>query len=110
MKKVSLLMVLLVLLFGVAACGNKEAKTADYSTEQAEKALNDGEDITGKTVNVEVDNLVPDGTLGYTIWSGEHLNFVSSENPDVKKGDTMIVKVKEVTSTLGSYIITYDKQ
>lgn len=42
-------------------------------------------------------------------WVGEHLNFVSSSNPDVKIGDIVTVKVEKVSSTLGSWFITYKK-
>ena len=96
-------------LFILSACGTKEVKP-DYTTKEAETALNDGRSIDGKTVEITVDKFVPDGSLGYTIWSGEHLNFISSSNPSVKEGDKIIVKVKEVQNTLGSWIITYDKQ
>ena len=52
--------------------------------------------IDGKTVKITVDKFIPDGTLGYTIWSGEHLNFISSTNPEVKEGDEIMVKVIEI--------------
>ena len=73
-----------------------------------EKALNDGEDITGKTVVLTVKDLVPNSAFGYNIQAGEHLNFCSPDNPNVKAGDTITVKVVEVTSMLGSYIINYE--
>ena len=66
--------------------------------------------LEGKTVAVTVDEFVPDSAVGYNIQTGEHLNFVSSENPDVKKGDKVILKAKKIESTLGSFIITYEKQ
>ncbi|WP_430597008.1 hypothetical protein [Enterococcus sp. DIV0174] len=100
---------MLALLF-LAGCGSssKEQK-ADYTTEQAEKALNEGKSIDGKTVKITVDELVPDSAFGYNIQTGEHLNFVSSENPKVEKGDTLVVKVTKVESMLGSFIISYEK-
>lgn len=90
-------------------CGKKEA-TADYTTKEAETALNDGKDIEGKTVKITVDELVPDSAFGYNIQTGEHLNFVSTSNPKVEKGDELVVKVDKVESTMGSFIITYEKQ
>lgn len=107
MKKIKILLVAFLAMFFLAACGSSEP---DYTTEQAEAALNDGENIEGKTVEITVDEFIPDGTLGYTIWTGEHLNFISSENPEVKEGDTIVVKVTKVKSALGSYIINYEKQ
>lgn len=110
MKKiVRVLLVSLVGLFILAACGSKEIKP-DFTTEEAETALNDGKSIDGKTVKITVDKFIPDGTLGYTIWSGEHLNFISSTNPEVKEGDEIVVKVKKVENALGSWLISYEKQ
>ncbi|EMF0589562.1 TPA: hypothetical protein QFP75_001182 [Enterococcus faecium] len=99
----------LVSLFLVGCSSNSQEKKADYTTEQAEEALNNGESIDGKTVKITVDKLVPDSAFGYNIQTGEHLNFVSSENPNVKEGDSLVVKVTKVESTLGSFIITYTK-
>lgn len=110
MKKiVRVMLVSLVGLFILGACGSKEIK-ADYTTEEAETALNDGKSIDGKTVSITVDKFIPDGTLGYTIWSGEHLNLISSTNPKVKEGDKIVVKVKKVENVLGSWLISYEKQ
>ncbi|MCL4608348.1 hypothetical protein LQ042_09370 [Enterococcus faecium] len=99
----------LVSLFLVGCSSNSQEKKADYTTEQAEEALNNGESIDDKTVKITVDKLVPDSAFGYNIQTGEHLNFVSSENPNVKEGDSLVVKVTKVESTLGSFIITYTK-
>lgn len=107
-KIVALLSVMLISLV-LVSCGNKKVE-ADYSTEDAETALNNGDDLEGKTVEITVDKYVPDGALGYTIQTGERLNFVSSDNPKVKEGETIIVKVKKTTSTMGSFIMTFDKQ
>ncbi|WP_424685179.1 hypothetical protein [Enterococcus sp.] len=109
MKKiVRVLLVSLIGLFILTACGSKEIKP-DFTTEEAETALNDGKSIDGKTVSITVDKFIPDGTLGYTIWSGEHLNLISSTNPKVEEGDKIIVKVKKVENSLGSWFISYEK-
>lgn len=109
MKKVGIFVLGLFMVLGLAACGTSEKK-ADYDTKSFEAALNKGEDLTGKTVSVQADELKPDGTLGYTIWAGEHLNFVSSENPNIKKGDTFIAKIDKVENVAGSYVIKYTKE
>lgn len=80
----------------------------DYATaEDAEAALNAGKVLEGKTVRFRVNDLKPKSAFGYNLETGEHLNFVSPHNPKVKVGDVVIVKVKEVTSTLGSFVIKY---
>lgn len=81
----------------------------DYSNvEDFEAALNAGEDLTGKIVTITVDTFVPNSTLGYNIQTGEHLNFCSVTHPGVKEGDVLTVRVTEIESTLGSYIIYYE--
>lgn len=108
LKKIVGLLTLATLVFIITGCSGQTK--ADYTTEEAETAINDGKDIEGKTVDVKVDKFIPDGTLGYTIWAGEHLNFISSENPKVKKGDHIIVKVTKVQNITGSYVINYEKE
>ena len=108
MKKLIVLFMMAVLL--LAGCGSSKPVKPDYTTEQFESALNKGKNLEGKTVSVKVETLVPNSALGYNIEAGKHLNFVSSDNPNVKKGDTVIVKVTKVASTLGSYVISYEKQ
>jgi predicted RNA-binding protein with TRAM domain len=111
MKKlwIGLLSSLIVVVL-LAGCGTNKPVKPDYTTEQFEAALNKGDNVEGKTVSVKVEKLVPNSALGYDIWAGKHLNFVSSDNPNVKAGDTIIVKVTKVTSSLGSYMISYEKQ
>jgi predicted RNA-binding protein with TRAM domain len=95
----------------LSGCGNGNGNVKpDYTTKQFEEALNKGEKLEGKTVSVEVDKMVPNSAFGYNIQTGKHLNFVSTENPDVKKGDKVVLKVEKVESALGSFIISYEKQ
>lgn len=107
MKRLILLLVSASLF--LTACGSKEAEP-DYTTKEFEEALNNGEDLTGKTVLITVDALEPSSAFGYNIQTGEHLNFVSPGNPNVKEGDELLVKVEEVASIMGSFIINYKKQ
>lgn len=104
MKKIKILLVAFLTIFFLSACGSSEP---DYTTEQAEAALNKGEDIEGKTVSITVDKLVPNSAFGYNIQTGEHLNFVSESNPKVDNGDSLIVKVSNVKSVAGSFVIEY---
>ena len=109
-KLIVLLSSFLMISFLLVGCGTAKTVKADYTTEQVEAALNKGDNVDGKTVSVKVEKLVPNSAFGYNIEAGKHLNFVSSENPNVKKGDTVLLKVTKVESTLGSYIISYEKQ
>jgi len=89
------------------ACGSRKV---DYENEaDFETALNAGEDLTGKTVTFTVLEVHPNSAFGYNLYAGEHLNFVSGKNPGVKQGDTVTVKVEEINSLFGSWIITYKR-
>lgn len=109
MKKLSTFLVALFVVIALVGCGSKKEVNADYTEANAETALNNGDDLEGKTVKIKVLEYVPDGPLGYTIQAGEHLNFISSENPKVKKGDELVVKIKKVENLMGSFVISYDK-
>ncbi|WP_370649467.1 lipoprotein [uncultured Ligilactobacillus sp.] len=104
-KKLFLLILSLSCLFMLASCGQKKP---DYTAKEAETALNNGDKIDGKTVSFTVTDYSPNSAFGYNLMTGKDLNFVSSDNPGVKKGAKVIVKVKEVKSLMGSWIITYE--
>lgn len=88
-------------------------KAGDYSidfetAESFEAAINDGEDILGKVVKFTVSSIHPDSALGYTLWAGEHLNFVGEVAEDVGEGDTVIAVVNSIQDVVGSWAIGYD--
>lgn len=103
-KSIALLCAVLGLTFVAVGCGQTKP---DYTAKTAESSLNAGKDLEGKTVKFKVTAYEPASFFGYNMETGKHLNFVSQDNPKVKKGDTVTVKVKKVTSTMGSFIITY---
>lgn len=107
MKRLLLLLVIGLL---VACGGGNTNVEPDYTTEEFEEALNDGEDLTGKTVSVTIDNVEPSSAFGHNLQAGEHLNFVSNKNPKLEKGDSFIAEVEEVENVMGSFIITYKKK
>ena len=108
MKKLSLLLVAVLITLCFVGCGTEKTVTPDYTDAASfEAALNEGADMTGKIVQFTVSEFVPNSALGYNMQAGEHLNFCSSSSPKVQTGDTVIVEVTEVTSSLGSYIISY---
>ncbi len=108
MKKLFNLIICLVMIISLVACGTNEIVVDYANITDFETALNNGEDVTNKTVTLSVDKFVPDSAFGYNIQTGEHLNFCSSNNPNVKTGDVITVKVTEATSMLDSYIISYE--
>ena len=95
----------------LCSCGGGPGGTeVDYGDAAAfEEALNRGDNLENKTLMFTVTELHPDSALGFNVCGGEHLNFISSRNPDLKVGDTAGVKATEITSLLGSWIIKYEK-
>jgi predicted RNA-binding protein with TRAM domain len=108
MKKFMLSVMIMLVVLGVMV-GCSAGMTPDYTTEELEAALNNGDDVTGKTVEVEVEKFEPASAFGYNMQAGEHLNFVSSDNPGVKDGDTIVVEIEKAASMMGSWMITYKK-
>ena len=104
-----IILITLVALLAVSAAGCKSKTVLDYGNEQAfEAALVRGENLEGKTVSFVARELHPDSKLGYNIWSGEHLNFVSSRNPDIKEGSTVTARATTIENILGSWVINYE--
>ncbi|WP_436651803.1 hypothetical protein [Latilactobacillus sakei] len=105
MKKIIITLVsTLSLLLILTACGTKKP---DYTANTAESALNAGKSIDGKTIQFKVNKLEPPSAFGYNMQTGKHLNITNTDNPKVKVGETVTVKVKTAKSVLGSWIISY---
>lgn len=103
------MIVLLAAAMFLGICGCSPKVVLDYGNAEAfEAALNRGENLEGKIVSFVAKELHPDSKLGYNIWAGEHLNFVSSRNPDIKEGSTVTVKTKTIENLLGSWVISYE--
>ena len=82
----------------------------DYGdAESFEAALNEGKNLEGKVVRFIAGEFHPQSKLGYNVWAGEHLNFVSSRNPDIQEGDTVSVKTTTIENMAGSWVINYEK-
>jgi len=108
MKRIYVILVSVLLVMTLVACGGQKI-TVDFENEvDFEVALNAGEDVTGKVVTFTVKELVPNSAFGYNLQAGEHLNFCSEKNPGAKAGEVVTARVTEVSSMLGSYIITYE--
>ena len=73
-----------------------------------EEALNNGENVTNKIVSFEVTEIHPNFSLGFNLWSGQHLNFVSPSPVDVKPRDILTARITNVTNMLGSWFINYE--
>lgn len=101
-------LMLILMLVCTVACAKKP--TIDYAdAESFEAALNSGENLEGKVVQFVADEVHPRSARGYNIWAGEHLNFVSRKNPDVRQGDTVTVKATTIESNGGSWFIEYER-
>ena len=101
-----LLVLFAAVMLVLTACGSNNTQH-DYTTEEFEEALNNGDDVVGKVVLVEIEEVIPDSAFGYNLVAGEHLNFVSDKNPKKKTGDEVTVEIKEVENILGSFVIKY---
>jgi hypothetical protein len=102
------ILICLALTVSLIACKNGSV-TTDYANATVyEQALNDGTDTIGKIIYFVVESINPNSTFGYNLMAGEHLNFCSSTNPNVKVGDGLTIKIKEINYFIGSYIIYYD--
>ena len=108
MKKQISVAVMLSCLPFLFSCDKEIESNADYKNEKVfEKALNDGEDTVGKSVQFLVKEVKYSPFQEYHIWSGEHLNFVSKEEPECKKNDHVVVTVTHTYMLLGSHMIDY---
>lgn len=79
------------------------------NAESFEAALNAGENCEGVTVRFTVTEFHPESKLGYDLWAGEHLNFVSARHPNVQAGDMVTVRVTTVENFMGSWVIRYEQ-
>ena len=107
MRKIICFLCAVLLLVSLVGCGSKTVVPDYEDVTSFEAALNAGEDLTGKTVRFTVNAFEPASAFGYNMQTGEHLNFCSENNPKVSVGNTVTVKVENVTSILGSWIISY---
>lgn len=89
---------------------NTTLTSLDYSDAKSfEKALNDGEKVAGKTVQFDVQKYNPKSGFGVNCWSGEHLNFISENELDVKEGSIVVGRITEEPAILfGSWIVFYE--
>lgn len=88
---------------------NKEIAIDYGDAESFETALNEGKNLEGKVVRFVAGEFHPQSKLGYNVWAGEHLNFVSSRNPDIQEGNTVTVKTTTIENIAGSWVINYEK-
>ena len=94
---------------GQSVAASAPVMPAAYDEATFESLLNEGQDLTGATVTFVAMELHPDSVFGYNIYAGQHLNFVSTKNPHINQGDVVTVKVTDISSIMGSWIISYSK-
>lgn len=85
----------------------KSSYSIDYfDAESFEYDLNNDEEVDGNVVKFELNDYKPDSAFGVNLWAGEHLNFISETECDVKQGDIIICQItEEPYKFLGSWII-----
>lgn len=88
----------------------KSSYSLDYTdAESFEDALNNDEEVEGTVVKFELKDYKPDSAFGVNFQAGEHLNFISETEYDVKQGDIVICQITEVPyKFLGSWMIDCD--
>lgn len=83
--------------------------TTDYIDEvMFEQCLNSEVDTKGKTVKFVVKDYKPNSALGYNSYAGEHLNFISKTDLQLKSNDEVIGKIISTKKFLGSWIVDYE--
>ena len=112
MKKITLGTLILAFILILTACGTKTSqKEADYNIEAFENALNNGEDLTDKTVVFKVEKTshnILSGNYKLLAGSDNNLSFNSKKNPKISKNDIVILKVKKITGESETYNISYN--
>ena len=112
MKKLTSIALTLVFLLMLTACNSTTTqKKADYNIDSFENALNNGEDLTDKTVvfNVEkTSHNILSGNYSLLAGTDNNLSFKSKKDPKVSKNDIVIVKVKKTTGLSGIYNVSYN--
>ncbi len=108
-RLLGMISVLTLVVVSIVGCGGSKVPIDYADAEAFEAALNAGENLEGKVVQFTAQELHPDSISGYNVWAGEHLNFISSRNPDIKAGDTVVVRVTTIESVFGSWLINYEK-
>ena len=111
---------LIFMLLLLTGCGSNIDKTnaivdnnyidykIDYSTaEEIEKDLNSGVDVIGKIVKFKV-KAYGDSRFGKNAQSGEHLNFISNDDPQLNINDEVICVVKKTDSFIGTWLLNYE--
>lgn len=83
--------------------------SADYTQERALVALEDGKDITGKTIDIKVNKVLDDSWMGSLFYTSNNLVFQTDEtDTGIKVGQEGRVKVLETHKVFGAWIITYE--
>ena len=98
--KKCLFALVMCLSFSLCGCGSND-KTEEIvinygDAESFEAALDEGENLENKVVQFVAGEIDPDSLYGYSVKAGDDMKFVSSRNPDIKEGDIVTVKVKQL--------------
>lgn len=78
----------------------------DYTEEQLIEALNNNDDVTGKTVKFEIKSIDENDMTGWTMTSEHDVLFINGAPTDDEVGDTIIVEVENSGLAFGTWIVT----
>lgn len=108
MRRVFVMALTVIVMVLFTACG-KSIPIDFADAESFEAALNAGENLEGKVVQFTAGGFHPDSAMGYDVWAGEHLNFISSSHPNIAQGDTVVARATKIENVLGSWVIAYER-
>lgn len=78
----------------------------DYTEEQLIEALNNNNDVTGKTVKFEIKSIDENVMTGWTMTSEHDVLFINGAPTDDEVGDTVTVEVQDTGLAFGTWIVT----
>lgn len=104
MKKVIFAVIMLVVLclagceegmLGATSSENSDDRIDYVDAESIENAVLSVEDVKGKVVQFYVNDYAYDDDWGFFCQAGECLKFLFESEPDVEKGDTIVVRITD---------------
>lgn len=78
----------------------------DYNEEEFIEALNNGEDVRGKTVGFQIKDIEENMMTGWTMTSQHDVLFINGVETDDQIGDIVTVEVRDTGLAFGTWIVT----
>lgn len=87
---------------------NLEFKIDYNDAETFENDLNNGINTEGKVVKFKVIEYNLNTLYGNNAWAGEHLNFISKDDPQLNIDNEVVCKIVSVNEKFGSWYVNYE--